>query len=146
MTLFNTIFGPLTELKSVIFRKIFPPGPGSRLEIYCNHESFLELYPCLYSVQLPNYLGAVPGTGRKTLRYMKNKLDETPFYGLYGILSLNLTLSFWKIAIENSFHGSIRVLYDSLNHLIQLFLKLRYFVPLFRIFSRLISFKNIKNF
>ena len=70
MTLFNTIFGPLIELKSVIFRKISPPGPGSRRKIYFKQQRFLELYPYLYPVQLPNYLRAVPGTGRKTLRYI----------------------------------------------------------------------------
>ena len=70
MTLFNTIFGPFIELKSVIFRKISPLGPGSRRKIYFKQKIFLELYPYPYPVQLPNYLEAGPGTGRKTLRYM----------------------------------------------------------------------------
>ena len=62
MTLFNTIFDPLIELKSVILRKIFPPGPA------------VPRHP--YPVQLSNYLGAVPGTGRKTLRYLKEKTHD----------------------------------------------------------------------
>ena len=33
-------------------------------------QRFLELYPYLYPVQLPNYLGAVPGARCKTLRYI----------------------------------------------------------------------------
>ena len=40
MALFNTIFGPLIELKSVIFRKISQPGPGSRQAGILNSKYF----------------------------------------------------------------------------------------------------------
>ena len=84
MTIFNKIFGPLIKLKSVIFRKISPPGPGSRRKIHFKQQRFLELYPYLYPVQIPNYFGAVPGTGRKNLRYVK-KNPELEF--LYFFVS-----------------------------------------------------------
>ena len=42
------------------------PWPGSRRKIYFKQQRFLELYPYLYPVQIPNYLGAVLGTGLKT--------------------------------------------------------------------------------
>ena len=50
------------------FQENFPAWTRVQVEIYFKQQGFLELYPCLYPVQLPNYLGAVPGTGRKTLR------------------------------------------------------------------------------
>jgi hypothetical protein len=56
LTLFNTIFDPLIELKSVISEKIFPPRSGSRLNIYFNQQRFLQVCPYPYQVQLPNYL------------------------------------------------------------------------------------------
>ena len=92
--------GPLIELKNVILSKIFSPGPGSRWDIYFNHERFLELYPCLYPVQFPNYLGAVPGTGRKTLRYVLRffspKNTENDLYISKIKRTKVLTLSFVK--------------------------------------------------
>ena len=45
MKLFNSIFGPLIESKSVIFMKILPPGPGSKRKRNFNQQRFLGLYP-----------------------------------------------------------------------------------------------------
>ncbi len=64
----NSIFpDPLIELKNVIFRKISPPRPESRRKIYFNKQRFLELYPYRTRYSFRIFLGAVPGTGRKTL-------------------------------------------------------------------------------
>ena len=50
--------------------KISHLDPGSDEKIHFTHQNILELYPCLYAVQVQSFLGPGPGTGRKNLRYV----------------------------------------------------------------------------
>ena len=60
--------GPLIKSKSVIFSK--NQGPVEKINF--TGPKILELYPCLYPVQVLSFFGPGPETGLKGLRYDQN--------------------------------------------------------------------------